>query len=147
MSQLALENVAGSSRKQVRRNELLALCFSIRGRIPRSVYWAHRLVSYALLFLVISLVESRQPRIESLGLLTLIPLCVAGIAWCVSSICVVVKRFHDMDCPGYFVLLLLIPIVSLIENLFLGFSSGTRGPNEFGPDPRTRQSMGVTSGG
>jgi uncharacterized membrane protein YhaH (DUF805 family) len=52
------------------------------------------------------------------------------------SIIVQIKRWHDLDKSGWWVLVNLIPILgglwSLIE---CGFLKGTNGQNRFGPDP------------
>jgi uncharacterized membrane protein YhaH (DUF805 family) len=58
------------------------------------------------------------------ALLTLIP-----------TIIVYVKRFHDRDKSGWWVLIGLIPIIGVIWLLIeLGFLKGTPGPNRFGTD-------------
>lgn len=47
-----------------------------------------------------------------------------------------IKRWHDLDKSGWWVLINFIPIVGglwcLVE---CGFLKGTVGPNRFGPDP------------
>ena len=52
------------------------------------------------------------------------------------SIATDVRRFHDRDKSGWWVFIVLIPVVGaawlLIE---CGFLPGTIGPNRFGPDP------------
>lgn len=47
----------------------------------------------------------------------------------------VVKRLHDLSRPGTHYWLLLIPLYGQYLGLVLLFQTGTRGPNEFGPDP------------
>src|SRR5262245_20024080 len=57
------------------------------------------------------------------GLLSLIP-----------TVIVYIKRFHDRDKSGWWVLIGLIPIIGAIWLLVeLGFLAGTPGPNGFGP--------------
>jgi uncharacterized membrane protein YhaH (DUF805 family) len=51
----------------------------------------------------------------------------------VPGIAVAVRRVHDQDKSGWFVL---VPIY----NLILMFLEGTRGPNRFGPDPKAGDS-------
>lgn len=47
-----------------------------------------------------------------------------------------VKRWHDRDRPGWWVLINLVPLVGPIWALVeVGFLRGTPGPNRFGPDP------------
>ena len=46
------------------------------------------------------------------------------------------KRFHDRDRKGWWVLIILIPIIgALWLFVVLGFLKGTEGANRFGPDP------------
>ncbi len=49
------------------------------------------------------------------------------------GVCAAIKRFHDLDKSGFFILLGLIPIASLYL-LVLLFQKGTEGPNRFGED-------------
>lgn len=60
------------------------------------------------------------------GILTMI----AMLALLIPGIAVAVRRAHDNDKSGWFIL---IPIYGAIIVLFL---EGTRGPNRFGPDPK-----------
>jgi uncharacterized membrane protein YhaH (DUF805 family) len=54
----------------------------------------------------------------------------------IPAILVYIKRWHDRDKSGWWMLILLIPIVGAIWFLVeLGFLPGTPGPNRFGPPP------------
>ena len=54
----------------------------------------------------------------------------------VPAIMVYIKRFHDRDKSGWWVLIALIPLIGAIWILVeLGFLAGTPGPNRFGPPP------------
>lgn len=59
-----------------------------------------------------------------------------ALATFIPSIAVQVRRFHDQDKSGWFILLGLIPYVGGIVLLIFMCLEGTRGPNRFGPDPR-----------
>ena len=59
------------------------------------------------------------------GLLTMIFV----LAMIIPGIAVAIRRVHDQDKSGWFVL---VPIY----NIILMFLEGTRGPNRFGPDPK-----------
>jgi uncharacterized membrane protein YhaH (DUF805 family) len=54
----------------------------------------------------------------------------------IPSIAVQVRRFHDQDKSGWFVLLSLIPFLGAIIVLVFMFIEGTKGPNRFGADPK-----------
>lgn len=53
----------------------------------------------------------------------------------VPSIACGVRRLHDQDKSGWFMLLGLIPLVNLVLLVFM-FLEGTRGDNQYGPDPK-----------
>ena len=54
----------------------------------------------------------------------------------IPGIAVQVRRFHDQDKSGWFVLLGLIPFVGGLIVLVFMCLEGTKGPNRFGPDPK-----------
>ena len=54
----------------------------------------------------------------------------------IPSIAVQVRRFHDQDKSGWFVLLAFVPYAGGIIVFIFMLLEGTRGPNRFGPDPR-----------
>jgi uncharacterized membrane protein YhaH (DUF805 family) len=65
--------------------------------------------------------------------LLLLPIAIIGII-------VQIKRWHDRDKSGWWVLINFVPCIgglwALIE---CGFLKGTEGPNRFGPDPLQKQ--------
>ena len=58
------------------------------------------------------------------------------LAIIIPSIAVQVRRFHDQDKSGWFVLLALIPFLGGLIVLVFMCLEGTKGPNRFGPDPK-----------
>ena len=46
-----------------------------------------------------------------------------------------IRRLHDLNLSGFFVLLGFVPLVSLGLLLYLLFKEGTTGDNSYGPDP------------
>jgi uncharacterized membrane protein YhaH (DUF805 family) len=58
------------------------------------------------------------------------------LACIIPSIAVQVRRFHDQDKSGWFVLLGFIPIVGGLIVLVFMLMEGTNGPNQYGPDPK-----------
>jgi uncharacterized membrane protein YhaH (DUF805 family) len=59
-----------------------------------------------------------------------------GLATFIPNLAVTVRRLHDQDKSGWWILIALIPIIGGIWLLILYFVEGTRGPNRFGPDPK-----------
>lgn len=60
------------------------------------------------------------------------------LALFVPTIAVQVRRFHDQDKSGWFILLGFIPYVGGIVLFVFMCLDGTPGPNRFGPDPKGR---------
>jgi uncharacterized membrane protein YhaH (DUF805 family) len=54
----------------------------------------------------------------------------------VPGIAVGIRRLHDTDRSGWWLLLALIPFIGALVLLFFFVSDGTRGPNRFGADPK-----------
>jgi uncharacterized membrane protein YhaH (DUF805 family) len=109
--------------------------FSPRGRIPRRAFWGFHLVSYTVLLCGVSLLDAINVRSDTVEIIALVFFVPIAIAWVYSAICIRVKRFHDMDCSGFYCLFLLIPYISFLASLFLYLSRGTKDANGFGPDP------------
>ena len=105
------------------------ILFGFSGRVPRKVYWLYGvlgpLLVSAMAEMLLGIVGVSGPKAELLPNLLLIWPCAA----------VAVKRWHDRDKSGWWVLINLIPVVgmiwALIEN---GLRRGSVGPNRFGPD-------------
>lgn len=53
----------------------------------------------------------------------------------IPSIALSVRRLHDHDKSGWWLLIALIPILGGLYLLFLYVTKGTEGPNRFGADP------------
>jgi len=53
------------------------------------------------------------------------------------KLAVFVKRWHDRDKSGWFILVVFIPFIGwLWQFIECGFLEGTQGPNRFGPSPK-----------
>ncbi|MBO6784548.1 MAG: DUF805 domain-containing protein [Alphaproteobacteria bacterium] len=58
-----------------------------------------------------------------------------SLAVLIPNISIGVRRLHDIDKSGWWLLLLLIPLIGLIILIIWFVRRGTEGPNRFGPDP------------
>lgn len=105
------------------------------GRSRRKEYW-----SFFLLCLVGAVVLSLVDGILGMGgmiggvygpLTTLFLL-----ALLVPSIAVGIRRLHDTDRSGWWILIALVPFVGGLILLVFYVLEGTRGPNQYGPDPK-----------
>ena len=99
---------------------------AFRGRAIRSEYW------YWVLFTVIGNIVAEI--IDAvLGITAIDPLF--GLAVLLPSIAVAIRRLHDLDRTGWWILIGLIPIIGWIILIIWYCSRGTVGSNRFGPDP------------
>jgi uncharacterized membrane protein YhaH (DUF805 family) len=104
------------------------LYLSPRGRISRRTYWISLLVllfAFSGLFVVIE--ELLQTRFNQYCLLLI-------VAW--PMIVVSIKRWHDRDKSGWWLLIALVPIVGIWNLVECGFLPGTPGMNRFGQNPK-----------
>jgi uncharacterized membrane protein YhaH (DUF805 family) len=121
--------------------------FSFEGRIRRQTWW----LGYVLPLIGLSIVSTaldfgfgfitlqdaapvdgygfETTGVGVFGLLSLVPMVWGGLAG-------QVKRWHDRDKSGWFVLVNFIPFIGAIWAFVeTGCLRGTVGPNRFGPDP------------
>ncbi|MDG4773409.1 DUF805 domain-containing protein [Solwaraspora sp. WMMD792] len=104
------------------------------GRARRSEYWW-----FALFSLLVSIVTSildtalgtnfEDSTNGVIGLLV-------SLALLLPSLAVAVRRLHDTDRSGWWILIGLIPIIGWIVLLVFYVQNGTAGSNRFGPDPK-----------
>ena len=118
------------------------LLFGFQGRVNRARFWyVHLTILLAeaafLAAILIPALLANDPEmlansavtINLVGALIFIPLF-----WI--SMAVMVKRCHDRDRTGWFIFIMLVPLIGPIWLLIeLGFLRGTHGPNRYGPDP------------
>jgi uncharacterized membrane protein YhaH (DUF805 family) len=116
------------------------------GRSRRKEYWMFTLgviLAFVIAFIVFAFVfgagssSSTPDDVASMvGSTGVIVFGLAYLAILIPSIAVQVRRFHDQDKSGWFVLLALIPYIGGLILLVFMCLEGTRGPNRFGPDPK-----------
>lgn len=131
--------------------DIVTLLFSYEGQINRAKYWIAALV-YFIVMLVAGAILFILP-----GMTGFILIGVLYVAMAVSGVMVGIKRLHDCDMSGWWLLVfylvpgllsgagttiggeLVLSLISLAISIWaivqLGFLRGTGGPNRFGPDP------------
>lgn len=111
---------------------LMKILFSFQGRITRKMYWVNFVLLFALPFSILIVVidaavlgNHKEPVLA-----TFIPLF---LLW--PSLAAQIKRWHDRDKSGWWMLISLVPIIGPLWVLVeVGFLRGTVGPNRFGPE-------------
>ena len=79
------------------------------------------------------------------GVLAWVAIALVGLAYLaifIPTIAVQVRRFHDQDRSGWFVLLGFIPYIGGLIVLVFMLLEGTKGPNQYGPDPKANEHAG-----
>jgi uncharacterized membrane protein YhaH (DUF805 family) len=106
---------------------------SADGRVDRRQWWLRLILPVFVITLVLTAVDMAIGTYNAnLGAGTLSGLF--ALASLIPSIFVHIKRFHDRDKSGWWVLIGLVPIIGALWLLIeLGFLAGTPGPNRFGP--------------
>ena len=100
------------------------------GRATRSEFW------YWVLFAVLASIAAGLIDIALFGLEGSSAIeSLVGLALFLPGLAVSVRRLHDLDRSGWWVLLGLIPLVGVIILIVWNCQRGTIGPNRFGPDP------------
>jgi uncharacterized membrane protein YhaH (DUF805 family) len=104
--------------------EVLKKYVDFDGRARRKEYWMFVLINTIISFVLMFLIMKTGGAKTGSVVLNLYQLAVL-----LPSIAVGVRRMHDTDHSGWWILC---PIV----NLIFACTGGTAGPNRFGPDPK-----------
>jgi uncharacterized membrane protein YhaH (DUF805 family) len=59
----------------------------------------------------------------------------------IPTLAVSVRRLHDIDKSGLFVFVIIIPLIGAIWFLVMMITEGTKGTNQYGPDPKSDESV------
>jgi uncharacterized membrane protein YhaH (DUF805 family) len=119
------------------------LLFGVHGRVNRAKFWLVALGIFVLEVIIFAVLGgttamSTDPEqaLANIGPVAGIVLFVFGVAALWISIAVAIKRYHDRNKSGWWVLIVFVPIIGGLWYLIeCGFLRGTPGPNNYGPDP------------
>ena len=97
------------------------------GRAQRSEFWWFYLFNI-IGSVVTNIIDTSIIGMPATSILWMLGLLLPGIA-------VSVRRMHDLDKSGWWIFIVLIPIVGIILYIYWFVQRGTVGDNRFGPDP------------
>jgi uncharacterized membrane protein YhaH (DUF805 family) len=102
--------------------------FDFNGRSRRSAYWFFVLLNaiVTIVVAVIDIVVGTYPIIYY----------VYALAIFLPNLGLSVRRLHDVDKSGWWILISLIPIVGIIWFIILAATDSTSGENRFGANPK-----------
>lgn len=104
------------------------------GRARRKEYWMFVLfnIIFAVVAVILDNILGTSFQGAGYGLFYLL----YGLAVIIPSIAVGVRRLHDTDRSGWWLLICLIPIIGGIWLIVLLATAGTAGENKYGADPK-----------
>jgi len=128
---------------------MMKFLFSAEGRVNRARFWSALiyyfvagLIAGAIYFGLWQIIPGSVGDDGTLQVngVAAIPYLILGFAYFIalvwSGICVGIKRFHDRDKSGWWILIQLVPLIGGIWYFVeAGCLRGTVGANRFGPDP------------
>ena len=104
------------------------------GRARRMEYWYFVLFNI-IVTVVLALIDTLLGTfniVQGVGLLS----GIYSLAVLIPTLAVMVRRLHDIDRTGWWILINLIPLVGTIVLLVFALTPGTPGSNRYGPDPK-----------
>ena len=113
------------------------LLTSFDGRINRAKFWAGVgvLIAIGIVATLIDMLLGTTISLQGGGELGIIGIIVTLISIYL-ALALYAKRWHDRGKSGWWSLIMLVPFIGAIWILVeLGILEGTRGANEYGPDP------------
>ena len=122
---------------------MMNLLFSFQGRLNRAKWWLINIgvivvetIVFAILFGGTAMMANPGQAMAAIsGINAVIVAIVAVIVFWI-ALSVAVRRFHDRNKTGWWVLITLVPVIGSLWFLIeCGFLRGTTGPNNYGPDP------------
>ena len=104
--------------------------FSTNGRATRTEYWGFQLVYILITIMIIVPVMS--------GVIHFFPLAAFMLLTAPAQICLMVRRFHDLDRSGYWLFINFVPYIGGFIILIWFCFRGTDGPNQYDGDQTQR---------
>jgi uncharacterized membrane protein YhaH (DUF805 family) len=102
--------------------------FDFNGRARRAEFWWYVLVNI-IIAIILNVISSILHLGQLLGGLY-------NLAVLLPSLGVGVRRLHDINRSGWWILIAFVPIVGAILLIYWYAQAGTSGANTYGPDPK-----------
>jgi uncharacterized membrane protein YhaH (DUF805 family) len=110
-----------------------------RSRSRRKEYWMFALFQIIVLIAAMLLDNLLGTAVAPMpyGYIYLL----ASVVLLLPSLAVTVRRLHDVNKSGWFLLIGIIPLIGAIWLLVLFCTEGTRGENKYGADPKASENL------
>lgn len=100
---------------------------NFNGRARRKEYWM-----FVLVYIGIAIASGVLDSMLGMGVIG----GLIALAHLLPSIAVGVRRLHDIDRSGWWLLIGLIPLIGWVIAIYWACQDGETGPNRFGADPK-----------
>jgi uncharacterized membrane protein YhaH (DUF805 family) len=122
--------------------DFMHIFLSFNGRLRRLHFWIGLIILWVVEVVIMAVLIGPAMSAAAAGggggsgVLSMIGyLLLAVLIW--PALAIQIKRWHDRDKSGWWVLIVLIPLIGPIWMLIeCGILDGTPGPNRFGPSPK-----------
>ena len=117
--------------------EFLSQVYTTNGRLNRLRYFKYQLILAlvsALIAFVLGFVGgllSGDPE----SVLVTVPTGICSLVASIGGIMLSIRRLHDLNKSGWFLLLSLVPLINIIFAFYMWLAPGTNGRNNYGADP------------
>ena len=120
-----------------------SLLFSFQGRVNRAKFWLVHLAMWVVAGVAIGIIlggavlsSDPETALRSVGAVPGLILLVVYVLIIWVGLAIGVKRWHDRNKSGWWVLIAFVPVIGGLWYLIeCGFLRGTAGPNTYGADP------------
>ncbi len=111
------------------------LFLSPQGRVNRQRFWLGGLLLF-LVYIAAFILYGILSAIGSLlGIAGIFLIIVVAVGFSIGGIMLQIKRAHDRNHSGWYILLTMIPFIGILFTIELLFFGGTAGANGYGMDP------------
>lgn len=119
--------------------ELLQQIFTTEGRLNRLRYFKYQIIWSLLVAIAGGILAFMGEFVtgDSNSVLVTIPTGIMSFVGFVGGFRLAIRRLHDLDKSGWFMLLWIVPVVNVIFAIYLFCFKGTDGYNRYGEDPLT----------
>jgi uncharacterized membrane protein YhaH (DUF805 family) len=121
--------------------DFMHIFLSFNGRLRRLHFWVGLIILWVVEAIIFGVLIGPAVAAAAGGGGGMSPLGIVGyllilaLVW--PALAIQVKRWHDRDKSGWWVLIALIPIIGFFWVLIeCGILDGTPGPNKYGPSPK-----------
>lgn len=106
------------------------------GRARRKEYWMFTLFNLIIMVALMALQMMATSISEGATMAVSLLLMLYALGVLLPSVAVTIRRLHDIDKSGWWILIAFVPFVGGLILLVFEVMEGTRGDNRFGADPK-----------